>query len=162
MTEFIITCQSELQKDGSYKIERYRELVRCKDCKYHGNINEDYCRCLEQETNDDFFCWYGERKDNLKATIRKVGAEMDMEKVIEIIKARINDDENDSEGSSGFICVEIDEAKEIVALLKEQPQIVRCKDCKYRIDERCYGILDGNWVDNDWFCADGERRTDDA
>ena len=39
-----------------------KELVRCKDCKYHGNINEDYCQCLEQETNNDFFCWYGERK----------------------------------------------------------------------------------------------------
>ena len=36
------------------------EIVRCKDCKYHGNINEDYCQCLEQETNNDFFCWYGE------------------------------------------------------------------------------------------------------
>lgn len=39
------------------------KLVRCKDCKYHGNINEDYCQCLEQETNNDFFCWYGERKE---------------------------------------------------------------------------------------------------
>ena len=47
----------------------------------------------------------------------------DREKVFEIIKARINDDENDSEGSSGFICVEIDEAKEIVALLKEQEAV---------------------------------------
>ena len=43
--------------------ERDEEIVRCKNCKYHGNINEDYCQCLEQETNGDFFCWYGQTKD---------------------------------------------------------------------------------------------------
>ena len=43
-------------------IELQPQIVRCKDCKHHGNINEDYCRCLEQETNNDFYCWYGERR----------------------------------------------------------------------------------------------------
>ena len=38
-------------------------VIRCKDCRYHGNIDEDYCQCLEQETNNDFFCWYGERRE---------------------------------------------------------------------------------------------------
>lgn len=47
--------------DTGYE-KRDDDIVRCKDCKYHGNINEDYCVCLEQETNNDFFCWYGEQK----------------------------------------------------------------------------------------------------
>lgn len=38
------------------------EIVRCKDCKYHGNIYPDYCVNLEQNTNDDFFCADGERR----------------------------------------------------------------------------------------------------
>lgn len=51
-------------------------------------------------------------------------------------------------------------------------ELVRCKDCKYWSAER---IIDFNkcrrWINvgvknfatiGDWFCADGERRTDDA
>lgn len=38
------------------------KIVRCKDCKYHGNIYPDYCVNLEQNTNDDFYCADGERK----------------------------------------------------------------------------------------------------
>ena len=51
-------------------------------------------------------------------------------------------------------------------LLKEQPEIVRCKDCKhscdytdiypYRIAYKC--IKNGGYHNDDWFCADGERR----
>lgn len=51
--------------------------------------------------------------------------------------------------------------------LKSQPQIVRCKDCKHK-EESVSPSWEG-WCnrlhcgcDNDWFCADGERRTDDA
>ena len=37
-------------------------------------------------------------------------------------------------------------------LLKEQPQIVRCKDCKHWNERvRCR-------KDKDWFCADGVQR----
>ena len=39
------------------------EIVRCKDCKYHGNIYPDYCVNLEQNTNDDFYCADGVSKD---------------------------------------------------------------------------------------------------
>jgi len=47
-----------------------------------------------------------------------------------------------------------------LALLKEQPQIVRCKDCKHNDGARCENF--DIWVENDmeWFCAEGERRTD--
>lgn len=44
-------------------------------------------------------------------------------------------------------------------LLKEQPQIVRCKDCnKFIPPHGCMHIE--NYIDADWFCADGERRTE--
>ena len=41
-------------------------------------------------------------------------------------------------------------------------EAVRCKDCKFHTDEEpgmvyCPGIL-GNWVNDDWYCADGERK----
>ena len=62
MTEFIITCQSELQKDGSYKIERYRELVRCKDCKFMYEDNQFMCGIRDFCVNEDFFCADGEKK----------------------------------------------------------------------------------------------------
>lgn len=44
--------------------------------------------------------------------------------------------------------------------LEEQPEIVRCRDCKNGEQGACgYGIdCDGVWHADDWFCADGERR----
>lgn len=55
-------------------------------------------------------------------------------------------------------------------LLEEQPEIVRCKDCKYLIDH--YGFMNDGYctkmIDDynvklkpkkDWFCADGEPKT---
>lgn len=52
------------------------------------------------------------------------------------------------------------------ALLEEQPEIVRCKDCKHGAPT----IINGVWlsvtcgdIDHrpEWFCADGKRREDD-
>lgn len=48
--------------------------------------------------------------------------------------------------------------------LKDKPQeLVRCKDCKFRHNTQ--GVT--KWLPcmemttaNDWFCADGERRTE--
>lgn len=39
-------------------------------------------------------------------------------------------------------------------------EIVRCKDCKWGEPGKCGGGIDcdGCWHDDDWFCADGERR----
>lgn len=50
-----------------------------------------------------------------------------------------------------------------IDLLKEQPDIVQCGECKYYSDGFCYNpnTFDektcGNTVP-DWYCADGERR----
>lgn len=46
-------------------------------------------------------------------------------------------------------------------------ELIRCKDCKHRDpeDRKCdcgHGILWQLPRDDDWFCADGERREDEA
>lgn len=51
---------------------------------------------------------------------------------------------------------------DIYALLKEQPEIVRCEDCAFRDprDGMCEHVLQIR--DPDWYCADGERRDDNG
>ena len=39
----------------------------------------------------------------------------------------------------------------------EQPQIVRCKDCKYHDEDKDINFCDCGNRQDDWFCADGER-----
>ena len=48
---------------------------------------------------------------------------------------------------------------------KRDAEITRCKECKYHEDEEpgmvyCHNIL-GGWVNDDFFCAYGERRDDE-
>lgn len=60
-----------------------------------------------------------------------------------------------------------DWVEQIVNRLKNDPeaewvQIVRCKDCKhYNIGFEC--LIEGYGIerDEDWYCADAERRTDE-
>ena len=49
-----------------------------------------------------------------------------------------------------------------IALLTWQPQIVRCKDCKYydSFSQECRNGLDGIFT-GEWFCADGVKRDGD-
>lgn len=70
MTEFIITCKSELKPDGSYQVERYRELVRCRDCK-HGQFEQwDNGECVDKTVycdgygihKPDWYCADGEKE----------------------------------------------------------------------------------------------------
>lgn len=54
-------------------------------------------------------------------------------------------------------------AHDALVLLKEQLEVIRCKDCKHRFNGCCYDrksdrINFGVYVADDWFCADGERR----
>lgn len=39
-------------------------------------------------------------------------------------------------------------------------EVVRCKDCKHYMTIHC--TCDGCCISDDWYCADGERRTDDV
>ena len=65
-------------------------------------------------------------------------------------------------------CTE-DMVTDALDLLKDQPQIVRCKDCKHLIDH--HGFMDDGYCrkmredycikfkpNADWFCAVGERK----
>ena len=52
---------------------------------------------------------------------------------------------------------------------KRDDEIVRCKDCKYCFEEgfanvrnMCERHPEIENPDDDWFCADGERRSDDG
>ena len=61
--------------------------------------------------------------------------------------------------------------KEAIEALKAQPEIIRCKDCKYSHDEYgdgdCYCKRPGRTMDWfgqrwDYYCGDAKRRTDEA
>lgn len=49
------------------------------------------------------------------------------------------------------------------AKLKERPEVVRCKDCRFSIlippcnQRKCDGAME-KIVSDDFFCADGERK----
>jgi hypothetical protein len=50
-------------------------------------------------------------------------------------------------------------AKEMAEeLLKEQPEIVRCKDCTYRGEINCPQYYRRAELSDDYFCADGKRQ----
>ena len=65
-----------------------------------------------------------------------------------------------------------EECEQLVAWLRElverrkAPEIVRCGECRHRDpeDKKCDCGHDIIWQlprDDDWYCADAERRTDD-
>ena len=53
-----------------------------------------------------------------------------------------------------------------LAMLKEQPHIVRCKDCRYGekmgANTEVYCNYRPGFHSGDWFCADGERKENDG
>lgn len=89
---------------------------------------------------------------------------------------RENQNSNDCEsceygGRSFQICERL--VDDILVLLKEHPEIIKCKDCKYCIKEPngelyCdilavgYEPLGSKKVNADWFCADGERKIENG
>lgn len=67
-----------------------------------------------------------------------------------------------------YVCDKEQICKDALELLKEQQDIVRCKDCRwwhpdYKQQKGYCGQANGMTEKQPtWFCADGERRTDDA
>ena len=58
-----------------------------------------------------------------------------------------------------------EEIKWLRGMLKEQEAVVRCIYCKRRGTYDCPVYVGGDGMNSepdDWYCADGERRTDDA
>ena len=69
----------------------------------------------------------------------------------------------EQEDVSNALVDQCDRVRRLRKELAEQPQIVRCENCKF-IDESvktrffCGRLM--RCVDADWFCADGERRAE--
>lgn len=51
-------------------------------------------------------------------------------------------------------------AAQIEELPPAQPEITRCKDCKWKDNHNCTRAVEV-WIDDDKFCAWAERRTDE-
>ena len=69
---------------------------------------------------------------------------------------------------SGYCGISCDDVKAIEQLPSAQPEIIRCKDCKFYFSlnrETKSGICDLTLHQNfgdDWYCAGAERRTDEG
>ena len=71
-------------------------------------------------------------------------------------------------GNGRAVYINVEEAvRRIEQLPSAQPEVVRCKDCKFYSPMNretktgiCNLIMRQNFGDN-WFCAGAERRTDD-
>ena len=59
MREYIIKISDEIMEGEDFDEGGPPELIRCKDCKFHGNLDPNYCVELEQITSDEFYCGYG-------------------------------------------------------------------------------------------------------
>ena len=91
----------------------------------------------------------------------------DREKVIRLIEEEISVCESVNQC---YRTIDLPALRDILALLKEQEAVVRCKDCKYAYltdDGECKycemekddnGFLIERYSSWDWFCADGERK----
>ena len=77
-----------------------------------------------------------------------------------------------SNDDKALVCMGIKEYRELAVLLRElqerrkAPEIITCGECKHRDpeDKKCDCGHDIIWQlprDDDWFCADAERRTDE-
>ena len=88
---------------------------------------------------------------------------MDREQYIEVLSKTVKTAKESNEDYPihiGLECIE-----DILQLLKEQKEIVRCKDCKNGgIDQSgIKGVwcpAHAEWHDNNWFCADGKHKED--
>ena len=61
----------------------------------------------------------------------------------------------------GYCGISCDDVKAIEQLSSEQPEVIRCKDCKYYTPRWWCRCGEGLWKPNDDdFCSRAERRTD--
>lgn len=60
---------------------------------------------------------------------------------------------------NGVCYIPLNLCEKIMKLLKEQQEVVRCKDCKYYdYFNGCMSWHDVNSNNDNWYCADGERN----
>lgn len=75
-TEYIFKTGNTISYDGTIPLKQMQEIVRCKDCKHKGWIQEpchgksvDFCNVFDSTINnpEKCFCYYGERRKNERA-----------------------------------------------------------------------------------------------
>ena len=77
----------------------------------------------------------------------------DIERCICHVPDACRDCSHYGQGEEAIRCME-NLMADALSVLKEQPDVVRCKDCARNCDGQCGGT---EIVSPDWFCADGER-----
>ena len=95
----------------------------------------------------------------------------DREKILEALRRCLPETEIDGmlgcdtcpyEGCESSVGMPINLMENIRTLLKSQPEIVRCKDCRWQNDDEhcpvCNECGRKAMPSGEWFCADGKRR----
>ena len=59
-----------------------------------------------------------------------------------------------------YLCTVSDYVSFLESLPSARPEIIRCKDCKWKNQHNCTRAVEV-WIDDDKYCAWGERREDD-
>lgn len=63
MAEWVVSDE-DLGCDGAYF--SYKEIVRCKDCKYwciHERLAIPWCRAMHIDRSEEDFCSYGKKRE---------------------------------------------------------------------------------------------------
>lgn len=90
----------------------------------------------------------------------------DRERIVQVLKDQIALCGPDPERDRWWVTFTADDARRILEILSRQ-EPTQCKDCKRRRTYQCplhkgtdpYG---GDPTEDDWYCGDAERRTDNA
>ena len=54
---------SKMIRNTVEELKEYSGLVRCKDCRHYEDGMIGYCGELERGVSEDFYCYYGERRE---------------------------------------------------------------------------------------------------
>lgn len=110
--------------------------------------------------DDEFPCWkcaYYKQDEKPVARCNYRGL---MDDTIELLKwqdeeiKRLKKELHDFSDLFGMLSAKTEKA------IAEQPQIVRCKDCKHWEQSNGHCPFNSIFTNAEWFCADGERRGD--
>ena len=86
----------------------------------------------------------------------------DRERIVQVLKDQIALCGPDPERDRWWVTFTADDARRILEILNKQEQ-TRCKDCKSYYKGHCINPDTIYWCrDPDWYCADAERKRDDA
>ena len=69
---------------------------------------------------------------------------------------RVNASVQDEQGWLGAVAECLDEIEDLPSA---QPEVIRCKDCKWKNNHNCTRAVEV-WIDDNKYCAWAERRED--